>query len=136
MDSWINIRKKGRVENIMYLSNCGQYIAISHGNHFGLNYDIIAVDGSCIWLSGRYEPTGFDDTDPRYIFPEFPHMVIGYHNYGWENRAGRWISDFKLSFADIDTTKRVVPGDGNAILKRYSARFKKQIKQLAWKYKA
>lgn len=111
----------------MFLSNCGKYIAISRRNDVGVDYDVTTTDGSEIWLSKRYVPTGWDDTDPRYVYAEFPHMVTGFSNFGREN--------FELTLTDHDVTQKVDHFKGNTITGRLVIRFKKPIKRLAWKYK-
>ena len=114
----------------MYLSECGKYIAIQSPTE-SIGYDIIAVDGSCIWLDSRYRVKGWDDTDPRHIYPEYKHMVCGFRNHGYENRAGRLITDFTLWFCDHDIFKKNVPYTGNTVKKEYSARFNRPVKHLA-----
>jgi len=120
---------------MIFLSNCGEYIAI---RVYGLEahcFDVIAINGSKMWLYPRYKPTGWDDEDHRYVYPEFPHMVGGFSNYGYENKVGRWVNDFELSFSDHDVTIKIDRFKGNTVIKEYKARFKKPIKKLAWKYK-
>ena len=112
---------------MMYISNCGKYIAILQSN----GYDVIAVDGSCIWLQSRYNPEGFDDNDPRYLYPEFPHMVTFYKSVDRKKVKGKMIDIFELGFSDHDTSKKVKPYSGNTVTKSYSARFEKVIKKLA-----
>jgi len=102
------------VKETFWVSDCGKFYAVGTG----IRTDVLSVDGQRRWLYGRYEPTGFDDTDRRYTHPESPHMV-GY--WGVYGKRG-----FKLGFSDMDVNIRIVGGTGNAIIKDYTATFTRQ----------
>ena len=114
----------------MFLSDCGKYIAVRSEEEWACLYDVIAVDGTRIWLSRKFDTHKVKDNNPRIIYPEFEHEVIAFSNKGYENMAGRWVYDFVLSFADLDKEKKIKPLTGNCIIKEYEARFRKPIKQL------
>jgi len=120
----------------LLLSDCGKYIAMKTNDLDGSCWDVIAVDGSCLWLHGRYQPTGYDDQDPRFLYAEHPHLVTSYLSHCYENKVGRWIYDFELGFSDHDTSLKIKRFEGNTVLKSYRARFRTPVKKLAWKYKA
>jgi hypothetical protein len=119
----------------MFISDCGQFLAIKPEGAGPGNYDVISVDGSRIWLGGRYRPTGRDDTDPRFLYPEFRFMVSCFSNHGYTNRAGRYVEDFELWFGEYDTSKLIEPGRGNTRLNSQKARFRKSIKRLYYQRK-
>ena len=110
-------------ESNLWKSECGKYYARKH--KYG--WDIFTVDGKQTWLDGRYEPTGFDDTDRRHTYPEYPHMFTGYSNRSRTLRSGRFIHEFILSFADLNVRKKIKPLTGNTIIKGYDAYFKKKV---------
>ncbi len=120
--------KKTEIEPHFFLSDCGNYIAVHTDFHKTLgsgSFDVIAKDGSCVWLNKRYKAKGFND--PRLKYPEFPNMVVGYHNYGRYDCRGRWIYKFELLFADLDINKIVQPWEGNCIIRKYTAMFRKPV---------
>lgn len=108
-----------------FVSECGRYVAIPFGTDRS-DYDVVETETGTVWLAGRYEPAGFDDTDRRYTHAEFPRMVSGWSNRG--RRCGeRWISAFDLSFVDADTTIPIKRFSGNAVTNRYEAAFRRAI---------
>lgn len=109
-----------------FISDCGKYIAIRYDQF--CNFDVLAVDGSCVWLTPRYRPKTHTDDDPRFVFPEFAHMVGGFSNNGRTTRSGRYIEDFELSFSDHDQTIKTDPFTGNTVIQSYSARFRRPVK--------
>lgn len=104
-----------------YLSDCGKYLARYHDG--GCLYDVLTVDGSQCWLSTRYDHAGLTDTDPRVVFPEFAHEVIGY-SYRGEQRG---VDVFELTFADLDQSQAIQPGMGNCVQKKYRATFSRRF---------
>jgi hypothetical protein len=115
------------VREALWISDCKKYYARRLYSEDSTGLDVLAVDGSRIWLSGRYKPTGWEDTDRRYTHPEFPHMVVSWRNLGRSTRSGRWVSAFELGFADCDQSKRIEYLKGNTIIKSYKAQFHKHI---------
>lgn len=107
-----------------FLSDCGKYLAreVTPGS---ADFDVLTVDGSQCWLSRRYTPTGFEDRDSRIVYPEFAHQVMR-GTFGEGERRG--VSIFSLEFADLDTSKKVVPFTGNCIVKKYRATFSRRLK--------
>ncbi len=104
-----------------FISDCRKYIAVqTPDHHHAGSYDVIAVDGSRIWLAQRYQAKSFTDKDPR-RFPEYEHMVHYFGNNGYHTRrTERWVYDFELGFADYNVkTKKSIA--------EYRARFRKQI---------
>ena len=116
-----------KIKPNMYLSTCGKYIAIRNETY---DYDVLAVDGSRIWLWGRYRALTFNEPDPRAICPEFPFMVSSFSNYSYTNRAGRYIEDFELGFGEYDTRLKIDPLTGNTEINHQTARFMKPIYKL------
>ena len=111
-------------ETFFFVSDCGRYIARQQPNT--VNFDVFTVDGSKCWLDCRYTPTGFEDTDPRIVYPEFAHQVVSYSLIDQSESGKRWI--FSLDFADLDQTKKIDPFMGNCVIKKYSARFSRRLK--------
>lgn len=98
-----------------FVSDCGKYIARNNGN---CCFDIMTIDGSKIWLDNR--------DDSRHEFPEFPNMFTGYSLIKENESRSVWI--FELTFADLDQSKKIVPYNGNCIIKKYVAKFRRRIK--------
>jgi hypothetical protein len=118
------------VRESLWVSDCGNYYARPYHGGFSTDYDILAKDGSKEWLTNRYIPTGFDDTDKRHIYPEFPHMTTSWHNEGKTLRSGRYIEAFSMGFADLDTSVKIEPLTGNTITHHYEATFRKRISSI------
>ena len=108
-----------RICSAFWLSDCGQYIARSFGD---CDYDVMTVDGSKCWLARRYQPKGWKDKDPRYTHPEFAHITTSYSNESIGKKEA-----FKIGFADVDLSKRIVPLTGNCIIESYEARFSRLL---------
>ncbi len=97
----------------VWLSKCGKYMAVRFGDD-AVEFDVLAMNSDDVWLGRRYRPKGFRDKDPRFLYPEFPRMVVGYSNE---------IEGFKLRFADLDTTKKIDAFTGNCVIRQYEATF-------------
>jgi hypothetical protein len=108
----------------VWISTDGKYYAVPREGKGCSDADVYTIDGKSCWLSKRYEPTGFNDTDKRYLYPEFPHMVCGYHRLH-PLRDGRHA--FRLSFCDCDTTMKIDAWTGNTVLKNYETDFERRV---------
>lgn len=108
----------------VWISEDNKYYAVVRKDHGTHDCDIYTVDGKQSWLSHRYKPKGFDDTDVRYLYPEFPHMTCGYSRLE-PLRNGKHA--FRISFGDFDTTIKIIPWSGNTCLRDYQANFRKQV---------
>jgi len=107
-----------KTEPVWWLSDCGNYIAHVWGDPGSLEMDVMETRGKGVWLGSRYKPTGWEDTDPRYTHPEFPHMVT-------------YFGQFTIGFADLDPSVPIMPFEGNAVLNRYTAKFSRRTKLYA-----
>jgi len=87
----------------VYISDCKQYIARTRQG-FGFP-DVFDRNGN-VWRGGRYRATGWNDTDPRFVYPEFHRMVVAWGNRGREKRNGGWVVGFDLAFGEYDQSKR------------------------------
>jgi hypothetical protein len=108
----------------VWISTCGKYYAVPREDKGNQDCDVYSVDGKQSWLSKRYVPKGFDDTDPRFLYPEFPHMVSSYSRLH-PLRGGSHA--FSLGFGDYDTNVKIIPWTGNTELKSYKADFEKRV---------
>jgi hypothetical protein len=113
------------MERKAFVSECGRYVAVPFGEDCA-DYDVIETATGRVWLSRRYTPTGWSDTDRRYTHAEFPRMVTGWLNEG-RQRGKRWISAFDLSFVDADMTIPIKAFTGNVVVKSYSAAFRRAV---------
>ena len=87
----------------VYISDCKQYLARTRqGFEFP---DVFGRNGS-VWRGSRYRATGWDDTDPRFVYPEFRHMVVAWGNRGHAKRNGDWVVGFDVAFGEYDQSKR------------------------------
>jgi hypothetical protein len=87
----------------LWTSECGKYLAYRRPNsQGGIEYDVIEIGTNEVWFGRRYIPTGFDDDDPRFRYPEFSRMVVGWSNAGRTTRTGQYIRAFGLSFCEQD----------------------------------
>ena len=86
-----------------YISDCGQYLARTRP---GFAFPDVFDRNGNVWRGGRYTATGWDDCDPRYVYPEFPRMVTAWANRGRRKRSGEWVVGFALTFGDYDQTKQ------------------------------
>jgi hypothetical protein len=115
----------------LWVSECGNYYAYRRGGEksypwTGLDYDVIDMRRNLVWLGHRYEPTGWEDNDPRYVYPEFSRSVGVWSNRGRRTKAGRWIRAFELAWSVVDRTikrfdfdKRIYSDDhGRATFRR------------------
>jgi len=121
------------VKETLWISDCGKYVArpVEDTGRHETMLDVVDRATRKWWLVGRYHPTGWDDTDPRYTHCEFPSMVVGWTNLGRYTRGGardgRWIPAFKQDFCDVDQAVEIDSFTGNVILRRYSATFRKRF---------
>jgi hypothetical protein len=100
----------------LWVSDCGHFYAYRRGGDkmypwTGLDYDVIDMRRSIVWLSRRYEPTGWDDKDPRYVYPEFSRSIGVWSNRGRRTRAGKWIPAFELAWSVVDRTVKTFDFD-------------------------
>ena len=108
--------QKGRI----FVSDCGKYIAIQSPDMPGGHYDVVALDGSGVWVSIVRRAEHTHNIHPR--------IVTGCSNYGRTNRAGRYVPDFELSFADVDMGTPIRAFTGNTIRQSYAARFSRPFR--------
>lgn len=108
-----------------WMSDCGEYIARRLPGAYWPAFDIAHRTSGRVWRHNRYVPKGFDDKDRRFTHPEFPHETVGYSLVD-SNNSGSVIA-FTISFADMNTRKKIKPWTGNAILAKYEATFRKRI---------
>jgi hypothetical protein len=108
----------------VWISTDGEYYAVPRKNKGTHDCDIHSVDGKHCWFSRRYEPTGFNDTDKRYLYPEFSHMTCGYSRLK-PLRNGHHA--FLIRFGDYDISIKIDPWTGNTCLKDYQAEFFKRV---------
>jgi hypothetical protein len=117
----------------LWTSECGKYLAYRRPNSDGgIEYDVIEIGTNEVWFGRRYIPTGFDDDDPRYLYPEFARMVYAWSNAGHTTRTGRYIRAFALSFSEYNRTvsnaETWKAGFVAAISKRYGkAMFRRMV---------
>lgn len=119
------------VRESLWVSDCGKYLARDTLIPNKVLLDVAERATGKWWLAGRYEPTGFEDTDRRFTRPEFPAMVTRWSNRGRRKRSGAWVTAFEQGFCDLDTSVRVRPygsdPEGKAVLARYTATFRKHL---------
>jgi hypothetical protein len=85
----------------VWVSDCGQYYALAAPSRRPA-YDVLEVHGPGVWLSQRYEPQGWQDTDRRYTHAEFPHMTLGWSlRGGWNRTRTRFDEAFEQAFGDL-----------------------------------
>lgn len=107
-----------------WISDCGNFVAIYWG--LGLmECDVIHRDGR-IWRGGRYRANGWNDGDPRFVYPAFSKMVTAWGNRGHQRRDGQWVTAFALSFADYDQGVRWREKSGSAS-NRMTAEFHRTV---------
>ena len=87
----------------IYISDCKQYIARTRP---GFEMPDVFDRLGNVWRGSRYKATGWDDTDPRYVYPEFRLKVTGWSNRGHAKRNGDWVPGFLISFGEFDQSKR------------------------------
>jgi hypothetical protein len=117
-----------RVQERLWISDCGDYYAQdARSTHGDWRYDVVTIDGSTRYFNQRYDPSGWEDTDPRYLYPEFPRMVNSWSNKGHYLRNGRFVLAFKLGFGEYNTNTKIKPLTGNTQLSSYTAEFHNRI---------
>lgn len=113
------------VRESLWISECGRYFAADSHVPGEVMPDVYDRQTGVWYLRDRREITSF--SDPRLDYAEGPHIMTAWSNRGRRTRAGRWIGAFDVSFADADTTIKIKPLTGNALIARYSALFRKRI---------
>lgn len=92
-----------------WVSDCGQYYALEAPCRQPA-YDVLEVQGPGVWLSRRYEPQGWQDTDRRYTHAEFPHLTLDWTNLGgWNRTRTRYQKAFRQLFADVRQDLQLLP---------------------------
>lgn len=109
----------------VWISEDSKYYAVPPERGCDHESDVYTIDGKQCWLAHRYEPKGFDDTDKRFLYPEFAHMTCGYSQIG--GPPGYRDYAFRLSFGDYDKNIKIIPWTGNTCLKSYQANFKRRV---------
>lgn len=100
----------GAIESVCYgglpafMSECQDFVAVRWGRDVW-ELDVFDRHGN-VWRSQRYVATGWNDTDQRYLFAEFPKMVTAYGGIGRRMKSGRWSEDFNLTICDCDQSVR------------------------------
>lgn len=119
----------------VWVSTDGHYYALPYRQIDGTPYyDVLDAHGPGVWLSHRYQPTGFDDTDPRYTHAEFPQMIASWTNKSrWTRRTRRHIPAFRMTFMDVRQDLQLLPFskrvcDPSPYLAHYEATFLKQTR--------
>jgi hypothetical protein len=87
----------------VWISDCKQYVCRTRPSELLEMPDVFDRAGN-VWRGGRYKPTGWEDTDPRFVYPEFPRMVTFWGNLGRRKRSGEWVPAFRLGFCEFDQT--------------------------------
>lgn len=108
------------------ISDCNEYVLITNSEEH--TFDVIAADGSRLWLWDRTPYTSNDD--PRLRRAQRRFGVIGVSNHSRSTRSGRRIRDFSVAIAELDQGVEIIPGKGNAIITRQEIRFRKTINRL------
>jgi hypothetical protein len=118
----------------VWVSDCGQYYALA-APYRPPAYDVLEVHGPGVWLSRRYEPQGWQDTDLRYTHAEFPQMTLDWSlRGGWNRTRTKFDEAFTQVFCDLrqdlqwlplGARRDDLPTDAH-LLKRYTATFTKQ----------
>jgi hypothetical protein len=126
----------------VWVSDCGQYYALA-APYRPPAYDVLEVHGPGVWLSRRYEPQGWQDTDRRYTHAEFPHMTLDWRlRGGWNRTRTRFDDAFAQVFCDLRQDLQCLPFGarrddlpaGAHLLARYTATFTKQrrVSRASW----
>jgi len=108
----------------VWISTDNKYYAVPRKDIPTYECDICSIDGKQWWFSKRYVAKGFNDTDKRYLYPEFSHMIGGYSRL---RQLKNGHHAFKISFGDYNTELKIIPWTGNTELKSYEAEFKKRV---------
>jgi hypothetical protein len=121
------------VRESLWVSDCGKYLARQPhipNDVTRVLHDVVHRETRRWWLAGRYQPTGWDDTDRRYTHPEFNGVVVGWSNRGRRRRNGEWSQAFEQTFCDVDPSIAWRSGSSDAaraILSTYTATFRKHL---------
>jgi len=109
---------------MILVSDCGEYVCVRTGR----NFDVIAADGSRIWLTNRVMYDGFDD--PRLLYPQLEFLVGAVSNNSRTTRNGRYIPDYTIVIHRLDLAVKIEPYTGNTVLESKTLRFRRVIKRL------
>ena len=109
---------------MILVSDCGEYVCVRTGR----NFDVIAADGSRIWLTNRVVYNGFDD--PRLLHTDIKFQVGEISNNSRTTKRGRYIPDYTITLVELDPDVEIEPYTGNTVLESKTLRFRHVIKRL------
>ena len=105
-------------------SDCREYVCVNNGQ----NFDVIAADGSRVWLTDRTMYEGFDD--PRLLRAQIKFQVGAMSNNSRITMRGRYIPDYTITLVELDPDVEIEPYTGNAVVESKTLRFRRVIKRL------
>ena len=109
---------------MILVSDCGEYICVNNGQ----TIDVIAADGSQIWLTNRVVYNGFDD--PRLLHTDIKFQVGEISNNSRTTKRGRYIPDYTITLVELAPDVEIEPYTGNAVVESKTLRFRRVIKRL------
>ena len=109
---------------MILVSDCGEYVCVNNGQ----TIDVIAADGSRVWLTDRTMYEGFDD--PRLLRAQIKFRVGAVSNNSRTTKRGRYIPDYTITLAELAPDVEIEPYTGNAVVESKTLRFRRVIKRL------
>jgi len=99
------MNKKKR--NNIFVSDCGDFIAIRIPSPIQPAFDVWRHDGSELWVGSKYvKVPGTNGYNPQSMYTEefakSTKIVGSWSNRGHEKRNGEWVEGFELILDDIE----------------------------------
>ena len=95
---------KKTISNI-FISDCGNYIAIRVLCLLQPAFDVCRHDGSDLWVCNRDKKGGVDRT--RENCPDITKWVLAWLNDGHRKRNGEWVEGFISTLYDFEKGERI-----------------------------
>lgn len=97
----MNMKKRPNI----FISDCGNYIAIRAVSLLQPAFDVCGHDGSDLWMSNRDPKGGVDRT--RENCPDITKWVLAWLNDGHRKRNGEWVEGFISTLYDFEKKERI-----------------------------
>ena len=92
----------------IFVSDCGNYVAIRVLSVLQPAFDVHSHDGSDLWLCNRDFKGGVDRT--RENCPDITKWVLAWRNDGRHKRNGKWAEGFISTLYDFEKEERIDVG--------------------------
>lgn len=94
--------------NNIFVSDCGNFVAIRIPGPVYPAFDVWRHDGSEMWVGSKYvKVPGSTGYNPQSLYTEefakSTKIVGSWTNYGHEKRDGEWVEGFELTLDDLET---------------------------------